>query len=78
MPDINQAFTGNDVARLYNEYHGLINNGWEYVWDSDGQVPYLKVIHKIRSLRLMIHYPLVKALCYLQQSWWTNDLGPWI
>lgn len=40
--DINQPFTGSDVARLYNEYHGLINNGWEYVWDSDGQVPYLK------------------------------------
>ena len=40
--DINQPFTGSDVAKLYNEYHGLINNGWEYVWDSDGQVPYLK------------------------------------
>ena len=42
IPDINQPFTGGDVAKLYNEYHGLINNGWEYVWDSDGQVPYLK------------------------------------
>ena len=40
--DINQPFTGNEVARVYNEYHELINNGWEYVWDSDGQVPYLK------------------------------------
>jgi len=40
--DINQPFAGGDVARLYNEYHGLINNGWEYVWDNDGQVPYLK------------------------------------
>ena len=40
--DINQPFTGNEVARVYNEYHGLINNGWDYIWDSDGQVPYLK------------------------------------
>ena len=24
------------------DIHGLINNGWEYIWDSDGQVPYLK------------------------------------
>ena len=20
----------------------MINNGWDYIWDSDGQVPYLK------------------------------------
>ena len=26
----------------YNEYYGLINNGWDYIWNSDGQVPYLK------------------------------------
>ena len=39
---INQAFTGDAVARLYNEYHGLINNGWNYIWDSNGQVPYLQ------------------------------------
>ena len=37
--DINQPFAGSDVAILYNEYHGLINNGWEYLWDRDGQVP---------------------------------------
>jgi len=40
--DINQAFTGDVVSRLYNEYHGLINNGWNYIWDSNGQVPYLQ------------------------------------
>jgi chitinase len=40
--DINQPFTGDAVARLYNEYHGLINNGWNYIWDSNGQVPYLQ------------------------------------
>ena len=39
---INQAFTGDVVSRLYNEYHGLINNGWNYIWDSNGQVPYLQ------------------------------------
>ena len=40
--DINQPFTGYVVSRLYNEYHGLINNGWNYIWDSNGQVPYLQ------------------------------------
>ena len=41
-PDINQPFTGGVVYRYYNEYYELINNGWDYIWDSDGQVPYLK------------------------------------
>ena len=50
--DINQPFTGGEVARYYNEYHGLINNGWDYIWDSDGQVPYLKntTEHKIITI----------------------------
>ena len=41
-PDINQPFTEGVVYRYYNEYYELINNGWDYIWDSDGQVPYLK------------------------------------
>ena len=41
-PDINQPFSGGVVYTYYNEYYGLINNGWDYIWDSDGQVPYLK------------------------------------
>ena len=40
--DINQSFTGDVVSRLYNEYHGLIGNSWNYIWDNSGQVPYLQ------------------------------------
>jgi chitinase len=40
--NINESFTGDVVSRLYNEYHGLIGNGWNYIWDSNGQVPYLQ------------------------------------
>ena len=40
--DINEPFTGDVVSRLYNEYHGLIGNGWNYIWDNSGQVPYLQ------------------------------------
>ena len=40
--NINESFTGDVVARLYNEYHGLIDNGWNYIWDDSGQVPYLQ------------------------------------
>ena len=41
-PDINQPFTGGVVYRYYNEYYELIKNRSDYIWDSDGQVPYLK------------------------------------
>ena len=39
---INQPFTGEVISRVYNEYDMLINNGWNYIWDNDGQVPYLQ------------------------------------
>ena len=39
---INQPFTGEVISRVYNEYDMLINNGWNYIWDNNGQVPYLQ------------------------------------
>lgn len=38
--DINQPFTGTVLDKRYYEVQGLIETGWNYVWDNDGQVPY--------------------------------------
>jgi len=40
--DINHSFTGQTITRLYNECHGLIGNGWNYMWDNIGLSPYLQ------------------------------------
>ena len=39
--NINQSFSGEVLTKIYSEYIPLINNGWNYYWDSLGQVPFL-------------------------------------
>ena len=39
--NINQPFSGEVLTKIFSEYATLINNGWDYYWDSLGQVPFL-------------------------------------
>ena len=66
--DINQPFLGEVQTLLYNQYEFLINNGWEYIWDYTGQVPYLRSTAQDKIITIEDSTSIAKKSNYVKNN----------